>query len=127
MISGDSLVTEEFWNVAGDAGEGTLMTFTPDPLTIVAAQSLIQRFKDAGYTPEGYTLHAYAAVQAYVQAAEATGGTDGRKIAQWLRAGNRVNSVIGELSFDALGDARDPQFTWLRWSQGKYSVAADLP
>lgn len=127
MISGDSLVTEEFWNVAGDAGEGTLMTFTPDPLTIVAAQSLIQRFKDAGYTPEGYTLHAYAAVQAYVQAAEATGGMDGRKIAGWLRAGNRVNSAIGELSFDALGDVRDPQFTWLRWSQGKFAVATDLP
>jgi branched-chain amino acid transport system substrate-binding protein len=120
MISDDALVTDEFWNAAGDVGEGTLMTFPPDPLKIEAAQAVIQRFRDAGFVPEGYTLNAYAAVQAWVQAAEATAGTDPRKIAAWLRAGNKVSTVLGEISFDAKGDVNDPRYAWFRWSQGKY-------
>ncbi|MEX0759997.1 MAG: branched-chain amino acid ABC transporter substrate-binding protein, partial [Tistlia sp.] len=31
MISGDALVTDEYWKITGDAGEGTIMTFAPDP------------------------------------------------------------------------------------------------
>ena len=31
LIGGDSLVTEEFWTITGPAGEGTLLTFGPDP------------------------------------------------------------------------------------------------
>src|SRR5262249_56145566 len=31
LISGDALVTQEFWSIAGPAGEGTLMTFDADP------------------------------------------------------------------------------------------------
>ncbi|MCB1743493.1 MAG: branched-chain amino acid ABC transporter substrate-binding protein, partial [Gammaproteobacteria bacterium] len=29
LVSGDALVTDEFWKITGDAGEGTLMTFSP--------------------------------------------------------------------------------------------------
>ena len=28
LISGDALVTAEYWQITGDAGEGTLMTFS---------------------------------------------------------------------------------------------------
>ncbi len=31
MIGGDALVTEEYWAITGATGEGTLMTFGPDP------------------------------------------------------------------------------------------------
>ncbi len=31
LISGDALVTDEYWKIAGDAAEGTLMAFSPDP------------------------------------------------------------------------------------------------
>ena len=31
LISGDALVTDEFWKITGGSGEGTLMTFSPDP------------------------------------------------------------------------------------------------
>jgi len=31
MISGDAFVTDEFWTITGPAGEGTIMTFAPDP------------------------------------------------------------------------------------------------
>jgi hypothetical protein len=31
LISGDALVTDEYWEITGEAGAGTLMTFSPDP------------------------------------------------------------------------------------------------
>ncbi len=31
LVSGDALVTDEYWQITGDAGAGTLMTFSPDP------------------------------------------------------------------------------------------------
>ena len=31
LVSGDALVTGEFWKITGPAGEGTLMTWQPDP------------------------------------------------------------------------------------------------
>jgi branched-chain amino acid transport system substrate-binding protein len=31
MMSGDGLVTDEYWAITGDTGQGTLMTFSPDP------------------------------------------------------------------------------------------------
>ena len=126
FIGEDSLVTDEFWTIAKDNGEGTLMTFAPDPLTFDSAKDVVQHFTDAGFNPEGATLYAYAAVQAYVQAAEATGGTDSHRIAAWLRAGNRVKTVLGEISLDAKGDVKEPKFAWFRWSQGHYGEAPDV-
>jgi branched-chain amino acid transport system substrate-binding protein len=121
MIGSDSLVTDDFWNIAGESGEGTIMTFTRDPRKLESARSVIQSFTADGYNPEGYTLYAYAAVQAWVKAAEATGGTDSHRIADWLRGGSAVTTVLGELRFNAKGDVRDPRFAWYRWSEGKYA------
>ncbi len=126
MIGGDALVSDEFWAVARDAGEGTLMTFAPDAQTIPEARSVAERFAAEDYNPEGYTLHAYAAVQAFAQAAQATGGTDARRIAAWLRAGNPLRTVIGTISLDQKGDVKNPRYTWFRWSDGKYGVDDNL-
>ncbi len=121
IISGDQLVSDDYWNTAKDAGEGTLMTFTYDPRKFEAARSVMQKFKDSDYSAEGFTLYAYAAVQAFATAAVATGGTDSARIAEWLRAGNRVNTVTGEVTFDAKGDLTAPKFAWFKWSDGRYA------
>lgn len=120
IISGDSLVTDDFWNAAKDAADGTLMTFTYDPRKFEAARSVVQRFKDQEYSAEGFTLYAYAAVEAYAAAAVATSGTDSARIAQWLRSGNRINTVTGEVSFDAKGDLRAPRVAWFKWTNSRY-------
>lgn len=126
FIGDDSLVTDEFWTIARDQAEGTLATFAADPQTLDSAREVVQHFASSNFPPEGATLPAYAAVQTYVQAAEATGGSDGHRIAQWLRAGNKVKTVLGELSFDAKGDVTTPRIAWFRWSQGHYAEAPDL-
>ena len=121
VISGDQLVTDDFWNLAKDAGEGTLMTFTYDPRKFPAARSVVERFRVEDYNAEGFTIYAYAAVQAWVAAVEATGGTDSAKIAEWLRAGNRVSTVTGDVRFDARGDLVEPKFAWFKWIDGRYT------
>lgn len=121
LMGGDALLTEDYWRLAGDAAEGTLVTFMLDPQRLESARSVVNRFIEKGDAPEGHTLYAYAAIQTWVQAAEATGSIDGARIAEWLRAGNRVQTVVGPLSFDAKGDLRDPLFAWFRWSKGRYA------
>ena len=63
LISGDALVTAEYWQITGDAGEGTLMTFSPDPRNNPEAAPLVKKFKAAGIEPEGYVLYSYAALK----------------------------------------------------------------
>ena len=121
LAGGDALLVEQFWATSGTSGEGTFATFAPDAQKSTAASDAIEAFKSTDYNPEGYTLHAYAAVQAFAQAAAATRSVDGRVLSQWLRAGNSLNTVLGPLSLDAKGDVKEPSFAWYKWSQGIYA------
>ena len=126
MISGDAFNTEEFWTITGDAGEGMIFTFAPEPRNNPAAKEVVEKFKAAGYDPEGYTLYSYAAVQAWAQAATATKSTDGKKIAEWLRAGNTFKTVLGDLSLNEKGDIKDAKYVWYKWTAGKYAEDPSL-
>ena len=59
LVSGDALVTDEYWQITGDAGEGTLMTFSPDPRKNPERRPTSSKaFKAKGIDPEGYVaLH----------------------------------------------------------------------
>jgi branched-chain amino acid transport system substrate-binding protein len=102
LVSGDALVTDEFWKITGDAGAGTLMTFSPDPRKNPEAAPVVKKFRDGGYEPEGYTLYTYGAIQAWAQAAEAAGSTDTGKLISSLRTG-QFNTVLGNIGFDKVG------------------------
>jgi len=71
LIGGDALLTQQFYNVSGPAGDGTLMTFAPDPRKVPTAKAVVDAFKKDGYEPEGYTLYSYASVQVFVAAVAA--------------------------------------------------------
>src|SRR3546814_8120288 len=71
MMGGDAYVTQEFWSIAGAAGEGTLMTFSPDPRKNEVAKPVVAKFKAQNFEPEGYTLYTYASIEAWAQAATA--------------------------------------------------------
>lgn len=119
FIATDALVTEDFATTAKDAAEGTLMTFTFDPRKAPVARALLDRMKASDINAEGFTLYAYAAVQAFASAAEATGGTDGTRMAEWLRGGSTVSTILGSVSFDAKGDLKAPRIAWFRWIDGR--------
>ncbi len=119
LMSGDALVTQEYWAITGPAGEGTLMTFSPDPRKSPAAAEVVKKFEAAGINPEGYVLYTYAAVQAWKQAAEQAKSTDPAKVMKALHSG-KFKTVLGELSFDEKGDVSLPGYVVYEWKNGKY-------
>lgn len=119
LISGDTLVTEEFWAITGPSGEGTLMTSDPDPRKRPDASSVVASFRAGEYDPEGRTLYTYAAIQVWAQAAEIAGSLELGKITKALR-GNTFKTVLGDISFNGKGDIKQPAYVWYKWSKGKY-------
>ena len=119
LVSGDALVTDEYWKITGDAGEGTLMTFSPDPRKNAAAAPVVQRFRDGGYEPEGYTLYTYGAIQAWAQAAAQAGSVETDSVIKALNTG-QFDTVLGKIGFDDKGDVTAPGYVWYVWKGGKY-------
>jgi len=122
LIGADSLVTDEFWSITGPAGEGTLLTFGPDPRLNPANAGLVQAFRAARYEPEAYTLYTYAAVQAWAAAADKAGSTDAATVSAALKA-NSFDTAMGKIGFDAKGDVTAPGYVLYVWRNGKYVYA----
>ncbi|MEO5337928.1 MAG: branched-chain amino acid ABC transporter substrate-binding protein [Magnetospirillum sp. WYHS-4] len=122
LISGDALVTLDYWKVSGTAGEGTLVTFSPDPRKNAIAVPVVEKFRQAGYEPEAYTLYTYGAIQAWVQAVEKAGGTAASKVSVALKT-NQFETVLGKIGFDGKGDVTAPGYVFYRWSNGTYDYA----
>ena len=80
MVSGDAFNTEEFWTITGTAGEGMIFTFAPEPRNNPAAKEVVEKFKAAGYDPEGYTLYEYAAIQAWARLLQLRAGPTARRL-----------------------------------------------
>lgn len=119
LMGGDALITQEFWSITGDAGEGTLMTFSPDPRKNPAAAEVVKRFKDKGIEPEGYVLYTYAALQAWKQAAEKAKSVERDDIVKALND-TEFDTVIGKFKFNEKGDPNLPPYAVYRWSKGTY-------
>ncbi|MBE7635657.1 ABC transporter substrate-binding protein [Sneathiella sp. P13V-1] len=119
LVSGDALVTDEYWSITGAAGEGTLMTFSPDPRKNPGAAGLVEKFRAKNIEPEGYVLYTYAAVQAWAQAAKTAGTAEPGKVMGALNSG-KFSTVLGNLSFDNKGDVKLPGYVWYEWKNGKY-------
>ena len=117
----DLLLNDVYWDRAKEAAEGTRVTFAADPV------SLANRFRVAQSLPaadnvEGATLPAYAAVEAFAAAAKATDVNNGRAMADWLKGGSAVSTILGEIHFDSRGDLTEQRFTWYRWSAGQFAA-----
>ncbi len=119
LVSGDALVTSEYWSITGKAGQGTLMTFSPDPRKNPAAAAVVDSFRKAKYEPEGYTLYTYGAIQAWAQAVEKTGSTKTATLIKALKS-MQFETVLGRIGFDKKGDVTAPGYVVYEWKNGKY-------
>jgi len=122
MVAGDALVTEEFWKIAGSAGEGTLMTFSPDPRKNEVAAPVVAEFKKMNYEPEGYTLYTYGAIQTWAQAVEKAKSAELAPVVKVLREAE-FDTVLGKIGFDEKGDVKAPGYVWYVWKAGQYDYA----
>jgi branched-chain amino acid transport system substrate-binding protein len=124
LVSGDALVTDEYWAITGNAGEGTLMTFSPDPRKNPEAKPVVDELLAAGKSTEGYALYTYAAIQIWAQAANTAGSTDFDPVVKALNAGD-FKTVLGELKFNDHGDVTLPGYVMYKWHDGKYDYYTD--
>jgi branched-chain amino acid transport system substrate-binding protein len=118
LMSGDGIVSAEFTSIAGPGAEGTLMTFSPDPRKNPNAKDVVAKFKAKNFEPEAYTLYSYAATQILAEAAKQAGSTDGKKVADAMKAGKPFKTVIGDISFDKKGDITRPDYVMYVWKKG---------
>ena len=121
FFSGDCIVTEEMVTAAGGPQytKGVYMTFGNDPRTIPDGKAVIEKFRASGFEPEGYTLYAYASVQA-IAAAYKAAGKDNAKASDWLKA-NSVDTVMGKKAWDGKGDLKVSDYVVYQWDdKGKY-------
>ena len=123
IMSGDAIVTDEYWAITGDAGEGTLMTFSPDPRKNEVAAPVVAALDKKGQTAEGYVLYTYAAIQAWAEAAKTAKGTKFEDVTKALNEGT-FKTVLGDIKFDDKGDVTLPGYVVYEWKAGKYDYLA---
>ena len=106
-IMGDNAIFEEaFATGAGDAGNGTYLTFnilSPDQQTGAGAQ-FVKDFTAKHGAPEATTIFGAAVAQIVLDAIGRAGTEDRGKILQATWATKNLDTVLGPFSFDANGD-----------------------
>ena len=118
LMGGDGIAADEFAQVAGPGAEGTLMTFAPDPRKRPEAKAALAKFDARKYSPAGYTLYTYAALEIIAQAATATKSLDPKVVAAEMHKGAAYKTVIGDIAFDAKGDITRPDYVMYTWTKG---------
>lgn len=121
LIGGDALMTNEFWQISGAAGEGTLMTFSSDPRKRPTAAEVVQRFRARNVDPEGFVLYTYAATQIWAEAAKKANSVDPRRVAETMKSSGPWQTVLGPISFDRKGDVTVPDYVFYVWKNGTYA------
>ncbi|MEJ2124950.1 MAG: branched-chain amino acid ABC transporter substrate-binding protein [Alphaproteobacteria bacterium] len=119
LMGGDALVSQEYWQIVGEDGEGTLMTFSPDPRKTPGAAELVKKLRAKGIEPEGYVLYTYAAIQTWKQAAEKAKSVKHDDVVKALKD-TKYETVIGTFTFDKKGDPSLPPYAVYKWSKGSY-------
>ncbi|HEX8543431.1 MAG TPA: ABC transporter substrate-binding protein [Pseudomonas sp.] len=122
FMSDDGIVTDELVTTAGGAQyvDGVYMTFGADPRMLPDSKAVVDQFRKSGYEPEGYTLYAYASVQALAAGFNGAKSNKGEDAAKFLKA-HPVKTVMGEKTWDAKGDLKVSDYVVYQWDKdGKY-------
>jgi branched-chain amino acid transport system substrate-binding protein len=119
LMAGDGITSAEYGQIAGDAAQGTLMTFAPDPRMAPGASDIVKEFRKNGFEPETYTLYSYAALQIIKAGVDAAGSSDPEAVAEALHSGKAIKTVLGDIAFNEKGDRKDEDYTMYVWKKGK--------
>ncbi len=122
LFGPDWLQSEAYGTRAGDAANGTRLSFLQDPVVVADPRRLT-----ALPSTEGATLAAYAVVEAFIAAAKARNVNDSRAMAAWLSAGSDIPTIIGTIRFNATGDLQQQPYVWLKWQGGVLVPDSNTP
>ncbi|MCL2893757.1 branched-chain amino acid ABC transporter substrate-binding protein [Brenneria tiliae] len=130
FMGGDGLADKALLTSAGGGANvnGMLITFGDDPREKPEGQAVVQKLRQVGYEPEGFTLYSYAGVQTVAAALKGAQSTSGAELADWLKK-NQVQTVLGTKSWDANGDLNSADYVVYQWkADGSYSkIAGNAP
>ena len=121
MMSGDGVIDPKFIEIAGDAAEGTYLTFTPDPEKMPHAKGFLEKYKAKhGSQLAPYAIYAYDATHILLKAIAQVGAEkmrDGKRLAEIIR-NSKYNGALGPIEFDAKGDVKEsPYIVWITKNQ----------
>ncbi len=112
MVTGDGVFDPTFIKIAGNAGDGTYVTFGKDPATLPTAKAFIDKYKARYGEPGPYSIYAYDAANIILTAIQNTGSTDGAVLSDFI-AKTKFKAAFGEVSFDSNGDVTNaPYVVW---------------
>ena len=113
FMSGDGIVTDEYYKIAGKSSEGTYLTFTPDQTKLSAARNIIKKHrKRYGKEVGAYTIYSYVAANLLLNSIHDTGSTKGSRLSAHLRS-KAWNTSLGKLQFNKKGDVLEsPYVLW---------------
>jgi branched-chain amino acid transport system substrate-binding protein len=121
LMSGDGLIDKELIKTAGDAAEGSYLTFGPDPERIPSARTFLAAYHTR-FGPHGpYAIYGYDAANILLRSIEATAGTDYQKLAAYLHAAE-FPTAMGPLRFDAKGDITSTYYVVWVVRKGEFVV-----
>ncbi|MDD2869878.1 branched-chain amino acid ABC transporter substrate-binding protein [Neomegalonema sp.] len=119
ILGGEGLSTNEYWAIATEAGEGTLFTSALDTTDNPIAKEAVDDLTAKGFAVEPFTINAYAAVQVLKAGIEAAADAeDAAAVAEALKGGLEIPTVLGALSYDENGDLKSPAFVVYEWVEG---------
>ncbi|QXI29091.1 branched-chain amino acid ABC transporter substrate-binding protein [Pseudomonas vanderleydeniana] len=122
FMSDDGVVTDELVTTAGGPQyvDGVYMTFGADPRLLPDSKAVVEQFRKNGTEPEGYTLYAYASIQALAAGFTGAKSNKGEDAAKWLKS-HPVKTVMGEKAWDSKGDLKVSDYVVYQWdASGKY-------
>jgi branched-chain amino acid transport system substrate-binding protein len=116
LFGGDAIMNENFWQITGPAGEGTLLT---GPLLFRTNPQLVSDMKKYGVASDSLETNAYVAIQVWAQAAERARTFQLEPMISVLRH-DKFDTVMGRIGFDAKGDLTGIEpFGFYVWKAGK--------
>jgi branched-chain amino acid transport system substrate-binding protein len=119
FIGGDGIMSEEMLKIGGPATEGTYATFGPDTKEVPSAKSFNENYRKKYGEPGVYSVYAYDAANILLQAIQAAGSTDGKKLIAAIRAVD-YNGALGHIQFDAKGDVKESPYVVWKVENGKF-------
>lgn len=117
LFAGDALATNDFWQLADAAGEGSLLTFSYDASRHPRAADVVQRLQSRELERTSDAVRVYAAVQIWAQSVAAQQRTEAAAVANQISAG--ADTILGSVTFDANRRANVPSFAIHVWTRGK--------
>jgi branched-chain amino acid transport system substrate-binding protein len=126
LIGGHALGMDEFWAMAGPAGEGTIFTARSDTGLLPKEAPILAALRARGMGTDPSSAAAYAAVQVWAQAVRRAGTLDLAAVLQELHHG-RFDTVIGSVAFDAKDDLTGADWQWQVWRHGSQELLNPAP